>query len=75
VCADDRLPADELARAFEGLTALFLFTPEPSSPGAFRMTAATRAYGKHLLERLGEDAEFRRRCLAHCLRNAASSPS
>jgi hypothetical protein len=39
------------------------------------MTAATRAYGKHLLERLGEDVEFRRRCLAHCLRNAASSPS
>jgi predicted ATPase len=75
VCADDRLPADELARAFEGLTAHFLFTPEPSSPGAFRMTAATRAYGKHLLERLGEDAEFRRRCLAHCLRNTASSPS
>ncbi|MFC9615975.1 ATP-binding protein [Streptomyces sp. NPDC056938] len=74
VCADDRLPADELARAFEGLAAHFLFTPEPSSPGAFRMTAATRAYGRHLLERLGEDAEFRRRCLAHCLRNAASSP-
>ncbi|MFE2736033.1 ATP-binding protein [Streptomyces sp. NPDC059349] len=74
VCADDRLSADELARAFEGLAAHFLFTPEPSSPGAFRMTAATRAYGRHLLERLGEDAEFRRRCLAHCLRNAASSP-
>ncbi|MFE6962856.1 ATP-binding protein [Streptomyces sp. NPDC057696] len=74
VCADDRLPADELARAFEGLTAHFLFTPEPSSPGAYRMTAATRAYGRHLLERLGEDAEFRRRCLAHCLHNAPVSP-
>ncbi|RFC72953.1 hypothetical protein [Streptomyces sp. AcE210] len=74
VCADDRLPADELARAFEGLTAHSLFTPEPSSPGAFRMTAATRAYGRHLLERLGEDAEFRRRCLAHCLHNAPVSP-
>jgi hypothetical protein len=39
------------------------------------MTAATRAYGKHALERLGEDAEFRRRCLAHCLHNAPALPS
>ncbi|MEU8488193.1 hypothetical protein [Streptomyces sp. NPDC048641] len=75
VCADDRLPPDELARAFEGLAAHRLITPEPSGSGAFRMTAATRAYGKHLLERLGEDAEFRRRCLAHCLHNAPGLPS
>ncbi|MFF2508846.1 AAA family ATPase [Streptomyces sp. NPDC058067] len=70
VCADDRLPPDDLAVAFDGLAAHSLITPVPSGSGAFRMSAATRAYGKQMLELLGEDAEFRHRCLAHCLQEA-----
>ena len=67
VCADDRLPPDELALAFKGLADHSLITPDPSRPHTFRMPTAPRAYGKQMLERLGEDAEFRRRCLTHCL--------
>ncbi|MEU6662358.1 hypothetical protein [Streptomyces sp. NPDC046821] len=68
VCADERLPPDDLVLAFDGLANHSLLTPGP--PGTFRMSAATRAYGKQMLELLGEDAEFRRRALTHCLQNA-----
>ncbi|WP_419998270.1 hypothetical protein [Streptomyces boninensis] len=64
VCADERLPEAELARAFAGLRAQGLFVPECGDGRLVAIPRAVRAYGRQQLARLGEETEFQRRCVA-----------
>ncbi|POX36798.1 hypothetical protein C3486_31770 [Streptomyces sp. Ru73] len=68
VCADERLPGGVLAAAFDGLVRHALILPPEAHGTAFRMPGATRALGRQWLDRLGEEREFLRRCLAWSLR-------
>ncbi|GAA0492730.1 ATP-binding protein [Streptomyces olivaceiscleroticus] len=70
VCADERLPADALATAFHGLVRHALVQPQERGATTYRMPWSTRAHGRQWLDRLGEEREFLRRCLAWTLREA-----
>ncbi|MFI9030801.1 ATP-binding protein [Streptomyces sp. NPDC053560] len=69
VCADERLPADVLATAFRGLDRHALIRPQGQQAATYRMPWSTRAHGRQWLNRLGEEPEFLRRCLAWLLRD------
>ncbi|MEU7488843.1 hypothetical protein [Streptomyces sp. NPDC042319] len=63
-CAE---PLTELVGRCPGLHVLI--RPKGQQAATYRMPWPTRAHGRQWLSRLGEEPEFRRRCLAWLLRD------